>query len=97
MNELSFPNAVTATAAVVGLNAALASSGVGYATAEESYVVDQMMPTIGMSKDIVLGPSHDNFAARVADFYFALSERQQPLGVEFEAVWDANVNELYEF
>lgn len=40
--------------------------------------------------------AHDPFTAQVSEFYATLSEGQEPLGAEFEAVWDANVATLYE-
>lgn len=40
--------------------------------------------------------TRSDFAREIAGLYAALSEGQEPLGAEFEAVWDANVAELYE-
>ncbi len=36
------------------------------------------------------------FAEKMAAIYSSIAERQEPLGAEFEAVWDANVADLYE-
>lgn len=36
------------------------------------------------------------FAGRISEFYASLSKGQEPLGFEFESVWDANVDKLYE-
>ena len=36
------------------------------------------------------------FAQEIASVYGALAEGQKPLGREFEAVWDANIEQLYE-
>ena len=35
-------------------------------------------------------------ADRIAEVYASLAEDQEPLGSEFEAVWDANAATLYE-
>ncbi len=37
-----------------------------------------------------------DFAREIAEIYAKLLEGQEPLGPEFEAVWDANVRTLYE-
>mgnify|MGYP000945778106 CR=1 FL=1 len=37
-----------------------------------------------------------DFAREIAGLYADLLEGQEPLGAEFEAIWDANVDELYE-
>jgi hypothetical protein len=38
----------------------------------------------------------ESFGQQVAEIYALLLERQEPLGGEFEAIWDANVDSLYE-
>lgn len=35
------------------------------------------------------------FAAELAKIYADLLAKQQPLGKEFEAVWEANLDKLY--
>jgi len=37
-----------------------------------------------------------DFAREIAGLYAGLLEGQEPLGADFEAVWDANVDILYE-
>lgn len=37
-----------------------------------------------------------DFARQIAEVYAVLSEGQEFLGADFEAVWDANVDVLYE-
>ena len=32
----------------------------------------------------------------VVQFYITMMQGQEPLGAEFEAIWDANVADLYE-
>ena len=38
---------------------------------------------------------HD-FAQEIAQIFSSLSEDQEPLGSEFEAVWDENLDVLYQ-
>jgi len=63
------------------------------------YVTSQSLPTFSFfEKSIAIMPattSHD-FAQEIASVFASLSEGQEPLGVEFEAVWDANVDALYQ-
>lgn len=40
--------------------------------------------------------TEEEFHAALAEIYRNLLERQQPLGREFEEVWEANLEELYE-
>jgi len=41
-------------------------------------------------------PSDTDFACKIAEFYAELLEGQEPLGADFEEVWYANVDSLYE-
>jgi len=38
----------------------------------------------------------ESFGQQIAEIYALLLEGQEPLGAEFEAIWDANVDSLYE-
>lgn len=68
---------------------------------DRAYSVPQ--PTVSSSA-LVYGLLHfgtprstsSDFVREIAALYAALLEGQEPLGAEFEAVWDANVAELYE-
>ena len=40
--------------------------------------------------------STEEFAQGLAEIYADLLERQEPLGAEFQKVWDENVDKLYE-
>jgi hypothetical protein len=93
MGEVFFPGIVTATAA-----AALVYLNPGpYPIDAKAYVVEHPSPTTGHLANLILEPTTANFANGLAAIYASLSERQEPLGPEFEAVWDANVDKLYEF
>lgn len=99
MNEIVIPRKVTATAAIVGLNAAIAMGGTNWPAPEPLYVTTQNKPTYSFFEKSLLAvpstPSHD-FAQEIASVFASLSEGQQPLGAEFEAVWDENVDSLYQ-
>jgi hypothetical protein len=99
MNEVVLPRTITATAAVVGLNAALAVGNAVWPAHEPIYVTTQSNPTFSFFEAaLAVTPktsSHD-FAQEVAGIFASLSEGQEPLGAEFEAVWDENVDELYQ-
>ncbi len=99
MNDIILPKNVTATAAVVGLNAALAVGSATWLEHDPVYVTTQSIPTFSFfEKSLSIAPttlSHD-FAQEIASIFASLSEGQQPLGAEFEAVWDANVDALYQ-
>lgn len=54
-----------------------------------------------VSVTVWLTPEHAEVIKRLARddlaaVYASLSEGQQPLGADFEAVWDANAEKLYE-
>lgn len=99
MNEIVIPRKVTATAAIVGLNAAIAMGGTNWPAPAPLYVTTQSKPTYSFFEKSLLvvpsTPSHD-FAHEIASVFASLSEGQQPLGAEFEAVWDENVDSLYQ-
>ena len=44
----------------------------------------------------VEGLSEQEFSQKIAAIYASLLEDQEPLGAEFEAIWDANTDQLYE-
>lgn len=89
--------------------AALAASGTFSALTDQSenwvaginvapaYEVDEGRPTYSSYRSLGEGSvSSDDFGREIASIYAMLSESQEPLGADFEAVWDANVDSLYE-
>lgn len=100
------PATVAATpvsvAALMGLNAMIAAGHVDraewpelhapvYVTAHsESTHSSELAQTVYKSSDA------KDFGQEIAAIYASLSSGQEPLGAEFEAVWDENVAELYE-
>lgn len=99
MNEIVLPRKMTATAAIVSFNAALAMGTATWPTHEPVYITSQSIPTFSFfEKNFAIAPvtsSHD-FAQEIASIFASLSEGQEPLGAEFEAVWDANLDTLYQ-
>lgn len=98
MNEVTFPGVLTATAAaaIVSLNAGSYPGG-SYPKETKAFVVEQPSPTAGQLTDLAIEPTAETFANEIAAVYASLSEEQEPLGKDFEDVWDANVDKLYEF
>lgn len=96
MNEITFPNAASTTAAIIGFNAALATGAAAWPVKEHTYVVNEAVPTISFFESDHLRLSDDGFAHEIASLFDSFSKQQQPLGAEFEAIWDANIDSLYE-
>lgn len=99
MSEVEFPHRVTATAVIMGLNAALALSGsYDRQVVEPAYVTSHTIPTFSFFESSVSAVPESaprGFAQEISSVFAELVEGQEPLGPEFEAVWDANVDELY--
>lgn len=63
------------------------------------YIADHMASTyspVMQSLSFAADEAGFSFAQKIAKIYATLAEGQEPLGEEFEAIWDANVNSLYE-
>ncbi len=64
-----------------------------------AYITTHSPSTSGFveqSLALEMQPAAHNFGEAIATFYATLLEDQEPLGAEFEAIWDANAAELYE-
>ena len=103
MNESVQYHVPTATAAVVSLATALGVSDVSNTPwpSHESplYVTRYNEPTfsfVGQSLIIMDLTTAEDFRLKISAVYASLSEGQTPLGAEFEAVWDNNIDQLYE-
>ena len=94
MNEIQY-RAATATAAIVGLNAALAVGQATWPAPEPLYVTEHSSPSFSFF-EVSLNTTNQDFAKEVASVFAELSKGQKPLGAEFEAVWDDNLDALYE-
>lgn len=97
MNEILPPWKATATVAIVGFNAALAVAN--WPVNNPAYVTSHSIPTFSFFERSIspalLATSND-FAQEIASIFASLSDGQVPLGAEFEAVWDANADSLYQ-
>lgn len=103
MNNIlqNHPSQTAAGALVVAFSATMAASQAHWPTREvPAYIVPQTTRTYSSFVDeaVVVIPRLDSdiFAREIARVYAALSNGQEPLGAEFEAVWDANIDSLYE-
>lgn len=100
MNEFPFNrNCSFATGARVGVAVAVvAASLASWPTREPPvYVSNHSEATFSSFREtLTFGPpvAH-SFEQGIADVYAILSKDQEPLGAEFEAVWDANAAQLY--
>lgn len=88
------------TLAVLGITAALATGQLAWAVSNQpSYLVADSSSSYSLvekSLNISGNAIKPDFAAEVANFYSKLMMVQEPLGAEFERVWDENIDSLYE-
>lgn len=99
MNELVQYRTTPSTFAVVGLAAAMAAGAAWPAYETPAFVTEHSGSTYSFFEESLTldEPSTaQGFGREIAAVYASLSEGQEPLGAEFEAVWDANVANLYE-
>ena len=97
MNKIVHSGKVTASIAIVGINAALAVAT--WPISEPTYVTTQDIPTFSFFAKSIEVPKATNsldFAQEIASIFASLSDGQQPLGAEFEAIWDNNADALYQ-
>ena len=95
------PSQTAAGPLVVVFSAAMAAGQAHWPVRETPiYIVPQTAGTYSsfVEKAVIVAQkfSSELFAREIAQVYAALSDGQEPLGAEFEAVWDANVDSLYE-
>lgn len=92
---------MTTGIAIIGVAAMLAAGQMSWPTDESIYTLAEFRaasysPFVRESLTFPQIAAKRSFDQEIAEIYAALSERQEPLGVEFEAVWDANSGQLYE-
>ncbi|GBF26239.1 hypothetical protein MnTg02_01276 [bacterium MnTg02] len=94
------PSAAFGTFAAVGLTAAIAAGQAIWPAPETPvYVVRHNSSSHSSIENFLtfsLLATRTDFASEVAEFYAALLKGQEPLGADFEAIWDSNVDSLYE-
>ena len=99
MNEIIPPYTRIATTSVFVLSATLAVGNTEWPVHKPIYSTNQSSPTFNFFEaSCAAEPKmtvHD-FAQEISQVFASLSEDQEPLGSEFEAVWDENLDVLYQ-
>lgn len=99
MNEIIPPYTQMATTSVFVLSVALAVGNTEWPVHKPIYSTNQSSPTFSFFEaSCAAEPKmtvHD-FAQEISQVFTSLSEDQEPLGSEFEAVWDENLDVLYQ-
>lgn len=86
-------------AAALNAAALIAIAALNWPVYERAYSVDQSVPTHpgpANNYTIAASPKVQSFANQLATIFASISEGQEPLGPEFEAVWDQNLETLYQ-
>lgn len=103
MNENTQNHTPSTTAIIVMVAATLVTNNTDHATwpVPEStrYIIphsEQTFSSVGQSLSVKELPVTEDFGQKIGAIYASLLERQEPLGAEFEAVWDKNAAQLYE-
>ena len=106
MNDIvQFPKTTTATAATAAVvlsgSFVLSPTQVSWPTQEPKYKISQDTPSFSLNEKRFATSNQQiptipqDFVIQIETIFSALSRGQEPLGSEFEAVWDANLSELY--
>ena len=99
MNEIILPHTKMATTSVFALSAALAVGNTEWPVHKPIYSTNQSSPTFSffeVSRAAESKMTAHEFAQEISLVFASLSEDQEPLGSEFEAVWDENLDVLYQ-
>ena len=99
MNEIVCIHDMTATALALGLTTAVGMGTVEWPKHEPIYVTTESNPTFSpFGVFFVSAPTEslEGFSQDMTEIFASLSEGQEPLGPEFEAVWDENLDALYQ-
>lgn len=98
MNQIVKSSPLPMNFAAIGLSAALAAGTANWPVRDTpAYVTPRDGSTFSyFDKSLKFGSTAQDFADSVARVYASLLQGQEPLGAEFEAIWDANVADLYE-
>ncbi len=101
-NSINFPTTATATAIVARIFG-MTPNQEDWPKNELIYVVQQNAASFSsyessmlMGRDNMVSAAAQEFSNEIAEIYSALALGQEPLGSEFEAIWDANAIDLYE-
>jgi len=98
MNQIVKSSPLPMNCALIGLSAVLAAGTANWPVRDTpAYVTPRDGSTFSyFDKSLKFGSTAQDFADSVARVYASLLQGQEPLGAEFEAIWDANVADLYE-
>ena len=98
MNKIN-PSYAQMAITSVFLSGALAVRDAEWPVHKSTYSTNQSSPTFSSFKASCAAEpkmtAHD-FAQEISQVFASLSEDQEPLGSEFEAVWDENLDVLYQ-
>ena len=101
MNQISWGTPSTgAVTTIVAVSAALAAGQVAWPIREcGTYTIERAASSYSpFITGIKTAPlmNEETFAKEIASIYAKLAANQETLGSEFEAIWDANIELLYE-
>ncbi len=89
----------TQSTIVMGLTAAMAAVAAWPDVERPAYFAEHSSATYTSFErafHLTTPSTGQDFGREIGAVYSALSDGQEPLGAEFEAVWDANAADLYE-
>ena len=92
-------SALSATTAIMAMAAMMVVDDVPRKNPTPAYSTFHDVPTFSFSEGTLYFAEVSDmqkFAQEIASIYADLAAKQEPLGREFEVVWDANVDQLYE-
>jgi len=84
---------------IAGVGAALATGQAGWPEADLPYVIERAEPSYSEGTERVLAGQKDptpGFVDQISLIFASFSQRQQPLGEEFEAAIFDDLDSLYE-
>ena len=99
MNKISFPHVTTDTGTGLGSDTAVDAGTVERPLHEPVVSVNATSPTTRIAEVSFtnpLGMSRLDFEKELARIFVSLLEGQEPLGREFEAIWEENLDALYQ-
>ncbi len=98
MNQIVKSRSIPVNFVAIGLSAAIAAGTATWPARDTpAYVTLRDGSTFSyFEKHLRFGSMAQDFADGVARVYASLLQGQEPLGAEFEAIWDRNVTKLYE-
>ena len=99
MNEMMARSTPTSAVIILSIAASVTVGTPTWPELESSYYRNRQSVSSYSAVESKLSATDSvaqNFDRDIAEVYVLLSETQEPLGAEFEAVWDARASYLYE-